>query len=364
MLVIEKIVYSKIPPNNPRVIWVDVSDENKIIIKGYLNGNWIALSNEIREIQELAKALEELDSKIENELSNKVDKIDGKGLSANDFSDFYKEKLDNIRNNEQADWNESDPSKSSYINNKPSALPANGGNSETVGGKHYYDFATSEQGSKADSAIQTIQINGTGITKENNIVNLPKYPVIPESLKNPFALKVGNKIYDGSSEIIITTADLKLGNAIRLLGASSTPITIGGSEYPTINGEIVQPSYGDVVLYDHCELIWIAGDTWEMFGDEGSYAKKTRQIIVGTGLTGGGTLENDITIGLSAETSDDIAKGVHIHSLFSNDLLPYSNLSGTPTIPTKESWNYDDRYLNKNEVSIISSEDIQAILRS
>lgn len=38
------------------------------------------------------------------------------------------------------------------------------------------DAATSAQGTKADSAVQTIQINGTTQTKTNGVVNLPAYP--------------------------------------------------------------------------------------------------------------------------------------------------------------------------------------------
>lgn len=38
--------------------------------------------------------------------------------------------------------------------------------------------ATSDQGAKADSAIQTIQIDGTAQTKTNGVVNLPAYPTV------------------------------------------------------------------------------------------------------------------------------------------------------------------------------------------
>lgn len=37
-------------------------------------------------------------------------------------------------------------------------------------------FATAAQGSKADTAVQTIKINGTTQTKTNGVVNLPAYP--------------------------------------------------------------------------------------------------------------------------------------------------------------------------------------------
>lgn len=57
-------------------------------------------------------------------LNNKVDKVDGKGLSTNDFTDAYKTKLDGIATgaevNVQADWNVTDSSSDAYIKNKPS----------------------------------------------------------------------------------------------------------------------------------------------------------------------------------------------------------------------------------------------------
>lgn len=58
--------------------------------------------------------------------NKKVDKVDGKELSSNDFTDEYKEKLDSIAAyaevNVQADWAEDDNSSDSYINNKPTNL--------------------------------------------------------------------------------------------------------------------------------------------------------------------------------------------------------------------------------------------------
>lgn len=40
----------------------------------------------------------------------------------------------------QADWNETNTENAAYIKNKPLSLPANGGNSDTLGGKHASDF--------------------------------------------------------------------------------------------------------------------------------------------------------------------------------------------------------------------------------
>ena len=46
----------------------------------------------------------------------------------------------NAKDNTQADWDESDSTKKSYIKNKPTSLPANGGGADTLDGKHANDF--------------------------------------------------------------------------------------------------------------------------------------------------------------------------------------------------------------------------------
>lgn len=56
-------------------------------------------------------------------LYDKVDKVSGKGLSQNDFTNALKTKLDGIQTgaevNVQADWNETNTSADDYIKNKP-----------------------------------------------------------------------------------------------------------------------------------------------------------------------------------------------------------------------------------------------------
>lgn len=67
-------------------------------------------------------------STLQNEVislkNNKVDKIDTKDLSTNDFSNEYKNKLDSIENgaevNIQADWKETNSTSKAFIKNKPS----------------------------------------------------------------------------------------------------------------------------------------------------------------------------------------------------------------------------------------------------
>ena len=54
----------------------------------------------------------------------------------------------------------------------PASLPANGGNSSTVGGLASSAFATSVQGTKADNALQTAQLGVTGgVAKQDDLTS-------------------------------------------------------------------------------------------------------------------------------------------------------------------------------------------------
>ncbi len=61
-------------------------------------------------------------------LDGKVDKISGKELSSNDYTDDEKTKLSGIEDgadaNVQSDWYQMNPNEDDYIKNKPAALPA------------------------------------------------------------------------------------------------------------------------------------------------------------------------------------------------------------------------------------------------
>lgn len=52
---------------------------------------------------------------------------------------------DGTEANVQANWNETDDTSDAYIQNKPTSLPANGGNADTVGGKSVDDTQDSDQ---------------------------------------------------------------------------------------------------------------------------------------------------------------------------------------------------------------------------
>ena len=80
-------------------------------------------------------------------LDGKVDKASGKGLSANDFTDADKTKLDGIESgaevNVQSDWSQTDNSEDDFIKNKPTLGTAAAKNVTTAVTNGSSDLVTS-----------------------------------------------------------------------------------------------------------------------------------------------------------------------------------------------------------------------------
>lgn len=82
---------------------------------------------------------------------------------------------------------------------------------------------------------------------------------------------------DGSPSISSNIIDIyneltsSIANPMHYIGASSTPITDGGSEIPTIAGmPSYTPSAGDIVTYQSSEFIWQKNNTWAELGNTSS----------------------------------------------------------------------------------------------
>ena len=146
-----------------------------------------------------------------------------------------------------------------------------------------------------------------------------------------------------TATVNITAADLGLTNAMHFLGTTTTALTDGSKTNPiTISSASVTAVSGDVVLYGSQEYIF-NGSTWELFGDEGSYALNS-VTITGTGaLSGGGNLtgnktitHNTVTRSNSTSTASPAVGGTFttIDSVTSNS---YGHVTGvntkTVTIP-------------------------------
>lgn len=98
----------------------------------------------------------------------------------------------------------------------------------------------------------------------------------------------------------VASAISGLTGAMHFLGVTSTAVTDGGTENPTIGGNAVTTkTAGDVVIYGNQEYVWSTTNKWELLGDEGSYALDTAvvhktdfdakgKLIYGSGASGGG----------------------------------------------------------------------------
>ncbi len=101
---------------------------------------------------------------------------------------------------------------------------------------------------------------------------------------NAITTKAIDTTVTASSNNLITSGAVAsaisgLTGAMHFLGVSTTAITDGGTQNPTIGGNsITTKTAGDVVIYGDQEYVWSTTNKWELLGDEGSYALKTAVI--------------------------------------------------------------------------------------
>ena len=117
---------------------------------------------------------------VETKLATKVDIVEGKGLSTNDFDNDYKTKLDSIAEgaevNVQGDWNQTTSTESDYIKNKPAIKAGQGVNSIIEGngatasgvGSHAEGAGTVAGGEKSHAEGSYTNANGVSSHAEGD----------------------------------------------------------------------------------------------------------------------------------------------------------------------------------------------------
>lgn len=145
---------------------------------------------------------------VEAALTDKVEKVSGKGLSANDFTNELKSKLDGIAAgaevNVQADWNQTTDTADDYIKNKPTL--------GTAAAAATSDFATAAQGTKADSAIQGVKVGSTTLTPDSGkAVTITKNDITGLGIPAQDTTYVFEGTYNASTNKAATMADIKDG---------------------------------------------------------------------------------------------------------------------------------------------------------
>lgn len=218
---------------------------------------------------ESAKRAENAASSIQTDLDKKVDKEEGKGLSSNDFTDELKDKINNI---ESAVANKvvSDITTGS-INGTISVTKGIITNSIAVkglGSAAYTassDYATSAQGSKADSAVQSAKIGSTSFTKTGTELSIT-------AANAQTAMGLGAAATKGVSTSVDTSANLPTSGAVKTYVDDAIG-GITGFDFEVVTalpatgakGKIylVAHNHGDKDIYD--EYIWVT-DKFEKIG--------------------------------------------------------------------------------------------------
>lgn len=156
-----------------------------------------------------------------------------------------------------------------------------------------------------------VTVNGNSSTKAKAQIMTPGNYVAKSGGTMTGALTLsGDPTADlqAATKQYVDSAVSGLSGAMHFIGVSTTPISDGGTETPTVDGETVTKVAGDVVIYNSKEFVW-TGSAWELLGDEGSYALKTVTITAGSGLTGGGDLSANRTISHSDTSTLSGAQG-------------------------------------------------------
>ncbi|RGY95374.1 hypothetical protein [Clostridium sp. AM58-1XD] len=191
--------------------------------------------------------------------SSFVIKETGKGLSSNDYTAGEKTKLSGIAAgaevNVQADWNITDTASDAFIKNKPSSLPADGGNSTTVNGHTvqtdvpseakftdtiYGDATQSAHGlmSTADKKKLDGFSAATEYVKKTEITNVYRYKgSVTDASKLPDSGQISGDVYDIQTESVYGPAGQNVawnGTAWDPLGGIVTIEPISNEELEAI----------------------------------------------------------------------------------------------------------------------------------
>ena len=112
-----------------------------------------------------------------------------------------------------------------------------------------------------------------------------------------------------------------LGNPTHFLGASSTAITDGGTQKPTINSAEVTPNAGDIVVYNNGEFIW-SGTAWIELGDLSGLGSLAYKNSASGSVTATGTVSKPTFTGSSSAVTITAADNT------SGNYQPKGSISG------------------------------------
>lgn len=139
-----------------------------------------------------------------------------------------------------------------------SAISGKADKATTLAGYGIKDAATSTQGAKADTAVQTVKIDGVEQTKTSGVVNLPAYPTTLPASDVPSWAKASSKPAYDSTEIKVKAGYAKPSSAGSVAAGDSLSVALGKIE-KTVDGKMAK-STADATYIAKTDLVAITDE--------------------------------------------------------------------------------------------------------
>lgn len=139
-----------------------------------------------------------------------------------------------------------------------------------------------------------------------------------------------------------------IAGGVTFLGVSTTGITEGGTEKPTIKGVEVTPTNGDLVIYNNAEFIYNGtyndGGTWEAFGDLSTLGEMAYADTASGSYTPSGSVAITGTTNETAAVGTEEIDASHPKTYTPAGSVSLSNTSQTPTISGQAGTSSDNTF--------------------
>ena len=127
-----------------------------------------------------------------------------------------------------------------------------------------------------------------------------------------------------------------IAGGVTFLGVSTTGITEGGTEKPTIKGVEVTPTNGDLVIYNSAEFIYNGtyndGGVWEAFGDLSTLGELAYADTASGSFTPSGSVSITGTANQTVEVETEQIDASHPKTYTPAGSISLSNTNQTPSI--------------------------------
>ena len=284
-------------------------------------------------------------------IDDKQDSIPGKSLSSNDFTNYYKDKLDHIEAkaevNVQADWDENDSTADSYIQNKPGI--------DTVVTQDSDNLITSGAVFTAIDNLPEPMIFKGSLGVGGTIQSLPSasssnigytYKVITDGTYAGQAAKAGDVfISDGTDWIYIPSADEPSGTVTNVAMTVPTGLEVSGSPITTSGTLAITYALGYAIPTLTDQAAWTAkqdaisdlatirsradeGHTAYGWGNHASAGYAYASALSGYLPLTGGTMTGNISIGNSTFYASGTNGGINSLALADDSILGDCNIGG------------------------------------